>query len=298
MNVVKKYMIILPVIGILFSACEEVIDVEIGDEHNDLYAVEAKITTAGPPTVFLTKGISITVDEASTGISDAFVSISDDSQPVNKVVLTEDPDSAGYYVVPESDNYIGVAGREYTLEIIIGDLTLMATDYLAPVEPIDSIQVRPSSFGDNEFLAISIFSQETPGTGNFYKWDIYVNNTLIFNSEDMAFASDEFVDGNYVDDAEIFLDYYNSAHGMERRLNYLDTVLVHQNSISGFAYDFYYQMQQQSYGGGPFSVPPANVNSNIISSDGKDVLGMFTAQDVSFSNVVIIDDSIEGQLKK
>jgi hypothetical protein len=241
--------------------------------------------------------MSVAVDEAFVGISDAFVTISDDAEPVNEIVLVEDTDSNGYYIVPESDSYLGVTGRKYTLRIETDDVILTATDYLAPVEPIDSIRVRPSSFGDYQFLAVSIYLQETPGIGNFYKWDIFINDTLLADSETMSFSSDEFVDGNYVDDAEIFIDFNNPDQGYDRQIKYMDTVLVHQNSISEFAYNFYYQMQQQSYGGGLFSVPPANVKSNITASNGKDVLGMFTAQDVSVSNTVIIDDSIEDQLK-
>jgi hypothetical protein len=125
-----------------------------------------------------------------------------------------------------------------------------------------------------------------------------VNGTLLNDALTMSFASDELVDGNYVDDAEIFIDFHDPHAGVERKLKYMDTVAVSQNSISLFAYNYYMQMQQQSQTGGLFSVPPANVQGNITSSDGKTVLGMFTAQDVSFSNTVIIDDSIEGQLKK
>lgn len=297
LNEMKKFIIFLTVIGMVFTSCEDVIDVEINEEHSDLFTVEAKITTNDQPSVFLTNGKSVTVDEAFVGISDAIVTISDDDEPVNEIVLVEDSDSAGYYIVPESDSYIGFAGREYTLRIETDDVILTATDYLAPVEPIDSIRVRPSSFGDYQFLAVSIYSQETPGIGNFYKWDIFINDTLLADSETMSFSSDEFVDGNYVDDAEIFIDFNNPDQGYDRQIKYMDTVLVNQNSISEFAYNFYYQMQQQSYGGGLFSVPPANVKSNITASNGKDVLGMFTAQDVSVSNTVIIDDSIEDQLK-
>jgi hypothetical protein len=293
-----KYLFLLTAIGLVFTSCEDVIEVELNEESSDLFAVEAKITTEDQPTVFLSKGLPVTVDEAFKGISNAVVTISDDSQPANEVILTEDPDSAGYYIVPAWIDFQGVAGREYTLTIEVEGVVLSAHEFLTPVEPIDSMIVRPSTFGDDEFLAVSIFSQETPGIGNYYKWDIYINDTLLGDAETMSFASDELVDGNYVDDLEIYIDYYNEQQDIDRKLKYMDTVVVRQNSISEFAYNFYFQMQQQSYGGGLFSVPPANVKSNITSSNGKDVLGMFTAQDVSVSNVVIIDDSIEGKLNK
>lgn len=292
----NRYTAFILLLGILFTSCEDVIEVEIDEEHLDLFAVEAKITTAEEPAVFLSKGLSVTVDEAFKGISNATVRISDDAQPANEVVLVESPDSAGYYVVPDLMEYKGVAGRKYTMTIEVDGVTLSASDYLAPVEPIDSIRISPSTFGDGEYLSVSVFSRETPGLGDYYKWDIYINDTLMGDAEDMAFASDELVDGNYVEGLEIFIDYHNENQDIERKLNYMDTVLVRQNSISEFGYNFYYQMQQQSYGGSLFSVPPANIESNITSSNGKNVLGMFTAQDVSVSNAVIIDDSIEDLL--
>jgi hypothetical protein len=47
-----------------------------------------------------------------------------------------------------------------------------------------------------------------------------------------------------------------------------------------------------------FSVPPANIQGNFTASDGKPVLGLFTAHDVSNSNVVVIDERIESGLSK
>jgi hypothetical protein len=57
-------------------------------------------------------------------------------------------------------------------------------------------------------------------------------------------------------------------------------------------------MLNQGQTGGLFSVPPANIKSNFSASDGREVLGIFTANDVSPSNVVIVDETIEGGLKK
>ena len=57
-------------------------------------------------------------------------------------------------------------------------------------------------------------------------------------------------------------------------------------------------MVNQGQTGELFSVPPANIKSNIISSDGREVLGMFTANDVSVSNTIIIDEKTVSGLKK
>jgi hypothetical protein len=57
-------------------------------------------------------------------------------------------------------------------------------------------------------------------------------------------------------------------------------------------------MINQSSTGSLFSVPSANIVGNFTSSDGKPVLGIFTARDISVSNKVVIDQKIEDQLKK
>ncbi len=57
-------------------------------------------------------------------------------------------------------------------------------------------------------------------------------------------------------------------------------------------------MINQSSTGSLFSVPQANIKSNFTSSNGKPVLGIFTASDVSLSKKIVIDQKLEDQLKK
>jgi hypothetical protein len=226
------------------------------------------------------------------------VTISDNTTPANQIILTEDPAKQGHYLVPNDKNYLGVAGREYTLNIQNQGVTLVAKDKLAKVEPIDSIQVVPSQRGEKRFLGVFTYGKEPKGLGNYYKWDIFINDTLVHEANRMAIASDEFVDGSYISKLEIFTDFYDPTKPKDRKLKLHDKVQVKQTSISEFAYNFYFQMINQSSTGSLFSVPTANIVSNFTASDGKPVLGVFTARDVSVSNLVLIDQKIEDQLKK
>ncbi len=284
--------------ALLFSSCEDVIDVKLNGENLNLIGVEAGITTLDEPTVFLYQTLKVNQDVAYPGISGAVVTISDNEKPANRIILSEDAERKGFYHVPQNQNYRGVAGREYTLVIQTGGLILTAKDGLSKVEPIDSIQVLPSLRGDKLFLGIFTFGKETPGTGNFYKWDVYVNDTLIRDANRIAIASDEFVDGNYISKLEVYTDFHDPDKPEERKLNLNDTICVKQTSISEFGYNFYFQMINQSSTGSLFSVPPANIKSNFTSSDGKPVPGLFLARDVSVSNTIVIDQSLESQLKK
>lgn len=294
----KKYLLMLPLAILVFTSCEDVIEVDLNEENTDLFAAEAKITTVDEPFVYLTKGLPVTVDKSYEGVSDALVTITDDAQPANSIILVEDPLRKGYYIVPPDIDYYGVAGREYAVSIESQGVILTAKEMLAPVAVIDSIQVKASTMGDLRFLGIFAFAQEPSGLGDCYKWDVYVNDTLLSDVENLSIADDALVDGNYCADLEIFTDFHDPHKAEDRKLNYRDRVVVKQTSLSVFSYNFYMQMLNQSMTGFLFSVPPANVKGNFTASDGKTVLGMFSAHDVSISNVVIIDNAIEGQLVK
>ena len=295
----NTFYLILFVFIAVFSSCEDVIDVKLNDENLNLYGVEARITTLDQPTVFLYRTLKVNQNENYPGISGAQVTISDNASPANQITLTEDEQKKGFYRVPSNLNYPGITGREYTFTIHTEGTTLIAKDKLAGVEPIDSIQLLPSLRGDKRFLGIYAFGNEPKGIGNFYKWDIYINDVLYTDDQQMAIASDEFVDGNYISKLEIYTDFYDiNQEAKYRKLKLNDVIHVKQTSISEFAYYFFFQLTNQSNSGTLFSVPPANIKSNFISSDGKPVLGLFTASDVSVSNKVLIDQKLEDQLRK
>ena len=295
----KKYTyLIIFALAAIISSCEDVIDVKLSIEDLNLIGVEANITTVDQPTVFLYKTLKVDQDVTYPGISAAVVTILDNAIPSNQIILTEDPAKQGHYLVPNAKNYLGVAGREYTLNIQTQGVTLVAKDKLAKVEPIDSIQVVPSQRGEKRFLGVFTYGKEPKGLGNYYKWDIFINDTLVHEANRMAIASDEFVDGSYISKLEIFTDFYDTTKPKDRKLKLHDKVQVKQTSISEFAYNFYFQMINQSSTGSLFSVPTANIVSNFTASDGKPVLGVYNARDVSVSNLVLIDQKIEDQLKK
>ena len=62
-------MMLILFISVLFSSCEDVIDVKLSSEDLNLFGVEAKITTLDEPTVFLYKTLKVNQDEAYPGIS-------------------------------------------------------------------------------------------------------------------------------------------------------------------------------------------------------------------------------------
>jgi hypothetical protein len=293
-----RAFILVAALSLLVSSCEDVIDVKLSNEDVDLIGVEADITTQDQPTVFVYKTLKVSEDKAYPGISGATVVLTDNAVPANSVTLTENPQKAGLYQVPNDKDYKGVVGREYTLSIQANGVTMTAKEKLARVAPIEKIYVEPSDRGDKRFLGIFVDAHEPAGLGDNYKWDIYINGKLLYDAEYLSIAWDKYVDGNVISKNEIMTDFHDTNKPEDRKLNLNDVIQVKQTSISEFGYNYYYQVINQSSTGGLFSVPPANIKSNFTSSNGKPVLGIFTARDVSVSNQVIITQALEDQLKK
>ena len=277
-----------------FTACEDVVDVELNNEDIGLISVEAYLDTKSFNNIYVRLEKSLPVDNAvqNPPVVNATVEISDNAPTPNKVKLREEGFS-GVYRLPFNTTYKVKPGLRYKLTITTQEgVTITGEEYLQQVEPLDAVKINLSPRGNYEFLAIFINSQETPGPGHFYKWDIYKNDALLSNSENLTFASDELVDGNYIYDFEIFTDFIAPDEGEEDKVLQMgDTIYVEQMSISEQAYDFYFGMINQAFSGGPFSVPPANLPGNLTSSDGKRVLGLFSARDVSVGNTIVIDSS-------
>lgn len=293
-----KSIIFLLTISALFVSCEDIVEVKLDNKDIGLYAVEAKITTDNNPYVFLYKSQLVSSDKDYPTVSGAKVVIADNSAPQKSITLQESNERKGLYIPKQGDVFLGEQSREYTLTITVDGVTMKSTELLAKVEPIDSIQIRPSSRGDKLFLGLFTYGKEPAGLVNYYKWDIYINKRYLNSSDNLIIASDELVDGNYIDGLEIYTDFHDPNKPEDMTIQLGDTVQVKQTSISKFGYLYYYQMVNQGRTGGLFSVPPANIKSNIISSDGRPVLGVFTANDVSISNTIVVDEKILSGLKK
>ena len=294
----SKSIIYILAVSAFFVSCEDVVEIKLSDKDIGLYAIEAKITTNNNPFVFISKSQLVSSDKENPGVSGAKVVITDNSTPQKSITLQESNGRKGLYIPKQETFFFGEKGREYILTITVDGVAMSATELLAPVEPIDSIQIRPSSRGDKLFLGIFTYGNEPAGLGNYYKWDIYVNKRLLFSSDYLVVASDEIVDGNYIDGLEIFTDFHDPAKPEDMIIKLGDSIQVKQTSISKFGYNYYFQMLNQGQTGGLFSVPPANIKSNFVSTDQRLVLGMLTANDVSVSNTVVIDEKLLSELRK
>jgi len=135
------------------------------------------------------------------------------------------------------------------------------------------------TFGDETEWDIFIESQELEGIGDYYQWKVYLNGEYQDEPEDLTYAEDDVVDGNYISEFDVYSieeeDYDELIAGRDS----IDVVVV-QSTISRENFQFLSDLQSQTaFQGGPFSPPPAGLRGNISSIDNDDerVLGFFAA---------------------
>jgi len=267
-------------ITILFTtlfivSCTEDLDTDYLGISDNLLVVDGKITTdTTAHVVYLSRTIDYNSIELPSE-SGATVTITD-----GDIVfpLTESSFEPGKYLT-DSTVY-GEVGKRYTLNITLknGDF-YSASDSIRSVVDFDSILVRGEDFDflkDSVYIAY-FFGAEDPEPGNYYRWDLYLNDTLYSDTlKNVNFQSDEAVNGGYIS----FFDVY----WLDEEDITSDTVKVTMEmaSITEDYYDFLIAvMQETEWRGGFFDPTPANVPTNVTNGG----VGFFRASAVKRETV-------------
>ncbi|MCH2197350.1 MAG: DUF4249 domain-containing protein [Flavobacteriales bacterium] len=260
------------------SSCTERIDLDLNDQDGQRIVVDGWFTDEEKQhEIRLTWTTSYFFNEAAPPVEGAVLSITDGETTIDLI-----EESPGIYRTP---TVAGTPGTTYTLQIDHNDQLYEASSYMRPVAPIDSLHVRvldpeeEFGFPGDEYYSVRIWTQELPGTGDYYMWRTYVNGESVRDTlRELTFIDDQFYDGVYVEDVEVdYLDIEDEATAG-------DTVYIEQFNIGEDAYNIFIGiMNETEWNGGLFDAPPANVETNL--SNGA--LGYFGAAGVSTKSTVI-----------
>ena len=275
----KKFVIFIPIIYLLISACTEIIDMDLNSTDNNRLVVEGTITDELKiHQVKLTRTSDYFVNQPASPELGALITISNEDTLFNLI----DVDNNGIYITDKE--IAGVAGKTYLLNIQLGNGEVYtAESYLKPILPMDSIKYEyrksDNPFDEYLFYHINIFVQEPPTTGDFYQWELYIDG--IHESDTLrkkSFVSDEFVNGSYIANWPVYIIEESKI------INDTSVVKLQLLSISKEEYDFKLAiLLETDFSGAGFSGPPANIPSNV--SNGA--LGFFSASAVTEDSLFI-----------
>ena len=150
-----------------------------------------------------------------------------------------------------------------------------------------------STFGFGSFLPeggyyCTITTTEKAGKGDSYAWKIYRNGEDLSIGNNLIYQNDEALTDGAIIPYQLAL--FTDSLGIG------DTIKVEQMKIPTVAFDYFFQLQQQFNGGGPFSTPPAPVEGNLFNVNDSEelVLGVFIVSSVdSFIDILTADNTYD-----
>ena len=267
---------------LLFSACTEKIDINLNVGDNNRLVVEGGITNELKiHTVKLTRSADYFSNEAPTPELNAQVSISDGTT----VFELLDSNNDGIY-----ETQSPVAGKietEYTLNILLTDGSdYSAKAYMNDALKLDSLRYEYAyefNYEKNDFdyvYKLFLFAQEPATTGDYYLWDLYIDNQIETDTlRKKVITDDKNVNGSYIYNFEIF------RIGNERILENETNIKVSMQAISKAQYDFMLSVLFETVmKGSPFDGPPANIPTNLTNG----ALGFFYANPIIYTETTIL----------
>src|SRR5690606_17534498 len=158
----------LPLSIAFLTSCEKVLDIDLKDAEPRLI-VEANVSDQpGPHTVQLSQSVSFNATNQFPAVSNALVIISDNAG--QRDTLTET--SPGNY---QTGNLQGIPGRQYFLQIKVGEELYEASSQMPQPVAIQKIEIEKFRFNEDEKVT-AVYYQDPAGIRNYYRFLLFVNN--------------------------------------------------------------------------------------------------------------------------
>ncbi|OIQ18048.1 MAG: hypothetical protein BM557_07475 [Flavobacterium sp. MedPE-SWcel] len=257
-------LIILVLTGVLFTACEETVDIDL-DTAEPRLVVEASIDwikgTDGSQQVVKLSTTTGYYENVVPVVSNANVFITNSS---NNTIFgfTEIPDT-GHYI---SNSFVPVIGDTYVLTVEYNNETYTATETFYPVPEIKRIEQTNDGGFTGEDIEVRFFFDDN-GEGE--------NNYLTrFDTEAYPFPEYDVSDNEFFSGNEMFnfIDNEDFAAGQEVSIKLYGISRRYANFM-----DIVSEVNEGESSGGPFGTTPVAVRGNLINQTNPDnhALGYF-----------------------
>lgn len=270
----KAILLSLFFISVFFTACEEVVDVDL-DTAAPKLVIEASInwekgTTGEKQTIKLSTTTGY-FENVIPKVSGATVFVTNSTN--QRFDFTEVP-KTGQYVC---NNFKPVINEQYTLTVISNGNTYNASETMKSVAPITRIEQNNEGGIAGDEIEIRAFYNDPADESNFYLFKYVYSNKITssyYVSEDKFYQGNEYFSDSDDEDLKIGDEVELTHFGISKEYYNYMSILV---SIAG------------SNVGGPFQSPPATVKGNIVNTTDKSnyPLGYFALSEIETKKYLI-----------
>ncbi|MGB0304122.1 MAG: DUF4249 family protein [Flavobacteriaceae bacterium] len=247
----KRLLIILSVLSLIWSSCQEVITVELPNQEPKLI-VDALIRI---DTTISSTLVTVSIRQTS----DFFGEISPVS--VDQITMSnlDNPGNNTDQVLDETEPGSGIYQQFFSTEELARDRWFLQINYQGEFYvaeslmqysvPIDQLTIGDGSLFSGDVTELLVRYSDIGGREDYYLFD--------YGNDDFFASEDVFYDGQQFEFSYFYDEQFNSG----------DTLTV---SIMGIDRDFFNYMnllREQSEGGfGPFATPAVSVRGNLINA--------------------------------
>jgi len=286
----KNIIFLLLFIAISFSACEDIVELDLEEGSVEL-VVDAWINTDMAPQVIKLRRTAPYFSNAfAPVVNGATVTVSDQDGRIYEFL--ESNSSGDYLWTPAPGERFGEIGKTYNLAIEVDGNNFSASTQLRPTVPVDSItyEFEEASLGDPEGYYAQFFGRDRLGIGDTYWIKTYKNGVFLNKPQEINIAYDAGPSAGAEVDGLIFItpirEAINPIEDDDDESPYAlgDTIRVEIHSLTQESFNYLERTFFQLTLGdsGIFAEPPANVPTNISSSTaGLKPQGFFVVSEVS-----------------
>ncbi len=262
MNTYLRIIILL--LSLIFTSCEDVIDVEVQTAPTRL-VIEASLDwekgTAGNNQVIkLSTSTPYFDTNQNVPVTGATVKVVNNNDATEFVF--EDQNNGDY----RTSDFVPVINQSYTLEVVYNEQRYIATETLIPVVDISKVTQSVNRGFDDEVLEVNVTFNDPVGETNYYLFRFREDGDLLVALEGQK---DEFIDGN----PNPFSWYYEKIEDEDNGVEEFvpgDTVFVDFFGISEGYYNYISILTQQLGGVNLFGNTPVQLRGNCVNLDNPD----------------------------
>lgn len=275
-----KYILAIVTAAIGFTACEDVIDVDV-PAGKTFTVVDAWLSDApGKQSIRLTQTVPYTSPTPAPAVTNAVVTLTDLTDNSTYAFTFADGE---YSHDPGAGNSIGKVGHAYKLRIALPNGIFEGIDTIRRNTTVDSLRLdykteEEATSGEEGYYA-RFYGRDLPGQVDYYWIRSYRQNITIKKEADVfainAAFNEDISDGN-----QFITPISEGITEFDKPYQRGDTVIVRIASCTKASHTFLTNVETQLNNGGLFATILMNVRSNMVNIDPSSkekILGWFGA---------------------
>ncbi|WP_313154594.1 DUF4249 domain-containing protein [Sphingobacterium multivorum] len=241
----SKSSLILLFSLVLFSSCEEKIDLDLNTDSGHV-VIDAQLSDASSlQRIRISQSVAFDAKVGSNAVKNATVTVKDN---LNQTYLFQH-EKDGFYI---NRNFKPVVGRKYTLRVGVQKQQFESSSSMPPYVNVDATRIIEKEIAGKTYFFIALSFKDPDKSANYYMY------TLSINGKEFRFAStesDQFNDG---------LQVTHYISDLERSLSPGDKISIRRYCVDVATYNYWNGYQSTNLSTSAPGNPKSNISNNAL----------------------------------